>query len=339
MGVTVQQHVSLKTLNTFHIDADAAAYAVLDHEDQVESVFEYSTSKKLPLLILGGGSNLLFTQDFQGLVVHNQIKEITLIDETPDQVYVQAGAGVNWHDLVMYSVDKGWGGLENLSLIPGTVGAAPVQNIGAYGVELKDNMHSLRAWDRLQKRVVILSAGECEFGYRQSIFKKAFKDRMLILSVTFRLSKNPVLQLDYGAIRSWLAEHQVKNPTVTDVSNAVISIRKSKLPDPAVIGNAGSFFKNPEVTASFFELLKADYPDLVAFPFGEGYKLAAGWLIERCGWKGFRSGDAGCHVHQALVLVNYGAATGNEIWQLAQEIQQSVANKFGVTLSPEVNII
>lgn len=339
MGITVQQHVSLKTLNTFHIDADAAAYAVLDHEDQVESVFEYSESKKLPLLILGGGSNLLFTQDFQGLVVHNQIKEITLIDETPDQVYVQAGAGVNWHDLVMYSVDKGWGGLENLSLIPGTVGAAPVQNIGAYGVELKDNMHSLRAWDRLQKRVVILSAGECEFGYRQSIFKKTFKDRMLILSVTFRLSKNPVLQLDYGAIRSWLEEHQVKNPTVTDVSNAVISIRKSKLPDPAVIGNAGSFFKNPEVTASFFELLKADYPDLVAFPFGKGYKLAAGWLIEQCGWKGFRSGDAGCHVHQALVLVNYGAATGNEIWQLAQEIQQSVANKFGVTLSPEVNII
>lgn len=339
MGVTVQQHVSLKTLNTFHIDADAAAYAVLDHEDQVESVFEYSISKNLPLLILGGGSNLLFTQDFQGLVVHNQIKGITLIDETPDQVYVQAGAGVNWHDLVMYCVDKGWGGLENLSLIPGTVGAAPVQNIGAYGVELKDNMHSLRAWDRLQKRVVILSAGECEFGYRQSIFKKTFKDRMLILSVTFRLSKNPVLQLDYGAIRSWLEEHQVKNPTVTDVSNAVISIRKSKLPDPAVIGNAGSFFKNPEVTASFFELLKADYPDLVAFPFGEGYKLAAGWLIEQCGWKGFRSGDAGCHVHQALVLVNYGAATGNEIWQLAQQIQQSVAKKFGVTLSPEVNII
>jgi len=162
---------------------------------------------------------------------------------------------------------------------------------------------------------------------------------MLILSVTFRLSKNPVLQLDYGAIRSWMEEHQVKNPTVTDVSNAVISIRKSKLPDPAVIGNAGSFFKNPEVTASFFELLKADYPDLVAFPFGEGYKLAAGWLIEQCGWKGFRSGDAGCHVHQALVLVNYGAATGNEIWQLAQQIQQSVAKKFGVTLSPEVNII
>ncbi len=339
MGITVQQHVSLKTLNTFHIDADAAAYAVLDHEEQLENVFEYSTSKKLPLLILGGGSNLLFTQNFQGLVVHNQIKGITLIDETPDQDFVQAGAGVKWHDLVMYCVDKGWGGLENLSLIPGTVGAAPVQNIGAYGVELKDSMHSLRAWDRLQKRVVILSAGECEFGYRQSIFKKTFKDRMLILSVTFRLSKNPVLQLDYGAIRSWLEEHQVKNPTVTDVSNAVISIRKSKLPDPAVIGNAGSFFKNPEVTASFFELLKADYPDLVAFPFGEGYKLAAGWLIEQCGWKGFRSGDAGCHVHQALVLVNYGAATGNEIWQLAQQIQQSVAKKFGVTLSPEVNII
>jgi UDP-N-acetylmuramate dehydrogenase len=339
MGVTVQQHVSLKTLNTFHIDADAASYAVLDYEDQVASVFEYATSKNLPLLILGGGSNLLFTQDFQGLVVHNQIKGITLIDETSDQVYIQAGAGVNWHDLVKYSVDKGWGGLENLSLIPGTVGAAPVQNIGAYGVELKDSMHSLRAWDRLQKRVISLSAGECEFGYRQSIFKKAFIDRMLILSVTFKLSKNPVLQLDYGAIRSWLEEHQVKNPTVTDVSNAVISIRKSKLPDPAVIGNAGSFFKNPEVTASFFELLKADFPDLVAFPFGEGYKLAAGWLIEQCGWKGFRSGDAGCHVHQALVLVNYGAATGNEIWQLAQQIQLSVAKKFGVTLSPEVNII
>lgn len=339
MGITVQEHVSLKTLNTFHIDADAAAYAVLDHEEQLENVFEYSTSKKLPLLILGGGSNLLFTQNFQGLVVHNQIKGITLIDETPDQVFVQAGAGVNWHDLVMYCVGKGWGGLENLSLIPGTVGAAPVQNIGAYGVELKDSMHSLRAWDRLQKKIISLSAGECEFGYRQSIFKKAFKDRMLILSVTFRLYKNPVLQLEYGAIRSWLEKYQVKYPTIRDVSNAVISIRKSKLPDPAVIGNAGSFFKNPEVAASFFELLKAEYPDLVAYPFGEGYKLAAGWLIEQCGWKGFRSGDAGCHTYQALVLVNYGAATGNEIWQLAQQIQQSVAKKFGVTLSPEVNII
>lgn len=256
MGITVQEHVSLKTLNTFHIDADAAAYAVLHHEDQVESVFEYSESKKLPLLILGGGSNLLFTQDFQGLVVHNQLSGIKLVDETPDHVFVEAGAGVNWHDLVMYCVDKGLGGLENLSLIPGTVGAAPVQNIGAYGVELKDSMHSLRAWDRLQKKIISLSAGECEFSYRQSIFKKAFKDRMLILSVTFRLSKNPVLQLDYGAIRSWLEQHQFKNPTIRDVSNAVISIRNQNCRIPLLSAMLEVFLKIRKYLVLFLNCLR-----------------------------------------------------------------------------------
>jgi UDP-N-acetylmuramate dehydrogenase len=339
MGITVQHDVSLKAFNTFHVDAQAAAYVELRKEDQVEIVFEHAISMNWPVLVLGGGSNLLFTQDFDGLVVHNQLLGIKLINETSSDVFVEAGAGVNWHELVMYCVGKGWGGLENLSLIPGTVGAAPVQNIGAYGVELKDSFYSLRAWDRLQKKVINLSASQCDFGYRQSIFKKDFKDRMLILSVSFRLSKYPELQLEYGSIRSWLKQHQVKNPTIKDVSAAVISIRKSKLPDPAHIGNAGSFFKNPEVSASFFEALKALYPDLVAFPFGTGYKLAAGWLIEQCGWKGFRSGDAGCHAQQALVLVNYGTARGSEIVQLAEKIQQSVTEKFGVSLTPEVNII
>lgn len=339
MGITVQHNVSLKAFNTFHVDAIAAAYVELREEEQVAPVFEYALSINSPVLILGGGSNLLITQDFHGLIVHNQLPGINLIGETPDHVFVKAGAGVNWHDLVMFCVDKGWGGLENLSLIPGTVGAAPVQNIGAYGVELKDCMHSLLAWDRLQKKNVNIDVSECDFGYRQSIFKKEFKDRMLILSVTFRLSKNPQLQLEYGAIRTWLDQHQVSNPSVKDVSAAVVAIRKSKLPDPSLIGNAGSFFKNPEVPASFFEDLKSDYPDLVAFPFGAGYKLAAGWLIEQCGWKGFRSGDAGCHKNQALVLVNYGTAKGSEILQLAQMIQQSVREKFGVSLTPEVNII
>lgn len=338
MEIAVQHQVSLKAFNTFHIDAKAAAYVELHEVDQVASVFEYALSIKARVLVMGGGSNILFTQNFQGLVVHNKLPGIKLVDETQDHVFVEAGAGVNWHDLVMFCVDKGWGGLENLSLIPGSVGAAPVQNIGAYGVELKDCMHSLRAWDRLQKKIVSLNARECDFGYRQSIFKKEFKDRMLMLSVTFRLSKNPQLELEYGAIRTWLDQHQVINPSVKDVSAAVIAIRKSKLPDPALIGNAGSFFKNPEVPASF-ENLKADYPDLVAFPFGAGYKLAAGWLIEQCGWKGFRSGDAGCHKNQALVLVNYGTAKGSEILQLAQMIQQSVKEKFGVSLIPEVNII
>jgi UDP-N-acetylmuramate dehydrogenase len=239
----------------------------------------------------------------------------------------------------MHCVDNGWGGLENLSLIPGTVGAAPVQNIGAYGVELKDTFFSLRAWDIAEKCFIEFSAAQCEFGYRQSIFKNQLKGRMVIVSATFRLLKTPRLQLGYGAILDWLNQHQIAVPSIKDISDAVMAIRRSKLPDPAVLGNAGSFFKNPSVSAAFFGQLKELYPEIIAFPAPGGFKLAAGWLIEQCGWKGFREGDAGCHERQALVLVNHGGATGKNIVDLAMRIQESVQTKFGVTLIPEVNII
>ena len=239
----------------------------------------------------------------------------------------------------MHCVDKGWGGLENLSLIPGTVGAAPVQNIGAYGVELKDTLFSLRAWDVAEKCFVEYTAEQCEFGYRQSIFKQKLSGRMVIVSAIFRLLKRPRLQLGYGAIQDWLNQQSITFPTIKDVSNAVMAIRRSKLPDPAVLGNAGSFFKNPWVSDIFFEQLKQEYPEIIAFPAPGGFKLAAGWLIEQCGWKGFRDGDVGCHAHQALVLVNYGGASGKNIVDLAMRIQESVHTKFGVMLIPEVNII
>jgi UDP-N-acetylmuramate dehydrogenase len=290
-------------------------------------------------LILGAGSNILFTQDYNGLVLKNEILGIEVIEENEEFVLVKVGAGVNWHQFVLHCIDQDWGGVENLSLIPGTVGAAPVQNIGAYGVELKDVLHALHAWDIKQQQLIEFNNADCAFGYRNSVFKQTYKGAMVICDVVFKLTKKHVVKIGYGAIKDQLVSHGISAPTIRDVSNAVIAIRSSKLPDPNEIGNAGSFFKNPVVGKLFFEHLHKCYPDVVAYPSGSDMKLAAGWLIEQAGWKGFHEGSVGCYDKQALVLVNFGGATGAEILALAKRIQASVKGRFDVELEMEVNVI
>jgi UDP-N-acetylmuramate dehydrogenase len=336
----ILENISLKPYNTFRIDVRARYFASFSNLDSLAALSERkATGSGLQLLILGGGSNILFTRDFDGLVLKNEIMGIRLADETQDHYFVECGAGENWHGFVQYCIGKGYAGIENLSLIPGNTGASPMQNIGAYGVEIKDVFHSLEAWDLEDRRVVSFNAADCAFGYRESSFKRQHRNRFVILRVVFRLMKTPVFQLSYGAIREELDKMQVWDLSIGAVSEAVIRIRQSKLPDPAVIGNAGSFFKNPEIPAAQFHALKERYPSLIGYPLtGNRVKLAAGWLIEQAGWKGFRRGDAGCHEKQALVLVNFGCARGKDIYDLSEEILLSVKEKFQVTLEREVNI-
>lgn len=292
------------------------------------------------LMVLGGGSNILLTGDYDGLVLKNEIMGIDVVSEDEENIYVKAGAGENWHRLVMHCVEKGYAGLENLSLIPGNVGASPMQNIGAYGVEIKEVFHELEAYHIEDGTLHIFSASDCEFGYRESVFKRKYKDRFVISSVTYRLSPKPRFNISYGAIKEELERMGVQELSIRAVSEAVIRIRSSKLPDPKETGNAGSFFKNPLIPNGQFAQLKESFPNIVAFPAGQDQtKLAAGWLIEQCGWKGFRRGDAGCYPKQALVLVNYGSATGREVFGLSEEIIVSVKNKFGVELEREVNVV
>ena len=331
----ITENVSLKDYNTFGIDVKARWLSSFDSQDALPEMLE---ARPGPLLILGGGSNILLTRDFDGLVLRNGIKGIGVVREDAQYVYVRVGAGENWHGFVQYALQRGWAGVENLSLIPGNVGAAPMQNIGAYGVELKEVFYELSAYHLEEKKVYTFSLNDCEFGYRESVFKRRYKGQFVILDVTFRLYKVPRLHTEYGAIREEL-EKMGGVLTIQAISQAVIRIRQSKLPDPAEIGNAGSFFKNPTVTALKFEELRGAFPDIVGYPGPSGVKLAAGWLIEQCGWKGYRKGDAGCHDRQALVLVNYGHAGGREIYDLSEEILQSVKVKFGVELEREVNII
>ncbi len=331
----VQTNTSLLPYNSFHLDVNASELISVTTEEDLQNVL----NQKEPKLVLGGGSNLLLTKNVEGLVLKIEISGIDEVKEDNAHIYVRAGAGENWHAFVSYTMKRNWGGLENLSLIPGSVGAAPIQNIGAYGVELKDVFYELEAYDRKEKKVFAFGVNDCQFGYRDSIFKSSGKGRYIILNVTFLLHKNPVLSTHYGAIREELKKMGVESPTIQDVSNAVIKIRQSKLPDPAVIGNAGSFFKNPVVDQAKFLSLSAKYPEMPAYPHEDQLvKLAAGWLIEQCGWKGYRKGDAGVHAHQALVLVNYGHATGKEILDLSSRVVESVHKKFGVTLEKEVNI-
>ena len=290
-------------------------------------------------LVLGGGSNILFTRDVDGWVVKNEISGIEVAGEDNDHVYVKTGAGENWHRFVLFCIDNNLSGVENLSLIPGNTGASPMQNIGAYGVELKDVFHKLEAWHIEDKAWVIFSNADCKFGYRESVFKRVYKDQFIISAVTFKLLKKPAFNISYGAIEQELNKMGVTELSIRAISDAVIRIRSSKLPDPAVIGNAGSFFKNPEIDLLQFNELKNQYPTIVGYPLpGNQVKLAAGWLIEKAGWKGFREGDAGCHEKQALVLINYGHAKGAEIYALSEKILQDVYKKFGVLLEREVNI-
>ena len=330
------ENISLKPYNTFHIETAARYFSILNDADSLQEL----PLGNQPLLVLGGGSNMLLTRNFDGLVLKNEIMGIELVHEDPEFIYVSAGAGENWHGFVKHCISKGWGGLENLSLIPGSVGASPMQNIGAYGVELEDVFWSLEAWHIQEKRIHTFTKSDCAFGYRESVFKKSLKGKYIILKVTYRLHKNPVFHTSYGAITQELERMGVTEYSVSAISEAVIRIRTSKLPDPAIIGNAGSFFKNPVVSHDTYEQLKVSFPSIVAFPqLDQSVKLAAGWLIEQCGWKGYRSGDAGCHASQALVLVNYGNATGKEIYDLSEMIFQSVKARFGISLEREVNII
>lgn len=333
----IQENISLKHYNTFGIDVLARFFVVIDSVSQLEELFQ--ASHLLPSLVLGGGSNILFTKNVDGLVLKNQIIGIEKVGEDDTFVYIRSGAGENWHQLVLYCIHHGYSGVENLSLIPGSVGAAPMQNIGAYGVELKDIFFELSAYDIKNHVIRKFSNEACQFGYRESIFKKELKNQFFITSVTLRLRKQPLFNTRYGAIEQQLKEMNVQALSIKAISDAVIHIRTSKLPDPAVIGNAGSFFKNPVVSVEKWKQLQEEYPELIAYEGPDGYKLAAGWLIERCGFKGYRMGDAGCHAKQALVLVNYGHASGNEIVQLSNQIIDAVKEKFGITLAREVNLI
>jgi len=336
----IEEDVSLKQFNTFGIDAKAAYFAEPSSVEEFQKILSEKKFKNIQKFILGGGSNVLITKDFGGLVLRNNIKGIELIKEDNDFYYVKAGGGEVWHEVVMYCVTNNYGGLENLSLIPGSVGAGPIQNIGAYGVELKDYLFELEALNIEDGKIHVFSNASCKFGYRESVFKRELKDQYIITSVTYKLLKKPQLNTRYGAIEKELEEMHVKNVTIKDISQAVCNIRNSKLPNPTQIGNAGSFFKNPEVPRSTFNNLKIQFPEIVGYDVDEGrVKLAAGWLIEQCGWKGTTIGAAGVHKLQALVLVNYGNAKGNEILELSQKIIDSVKNKFGVVLEREVNII
>ena len=329
----------LKSLNTFGIDVDAQYFTEVASIEELTQAYEFIKSENIPFLILGGGSNILFMKDFKGLILKINLKGIDIVSEKENEVIVKAGAGENWDELVDFCINKSYGGLENLSLIPGCVGASPVQNIGAYGVEMKDFFVSLDFYDFSSQKIKMFKKADCQFDYRNSIFKNELKGNGVVTSVTFQLDKSPQLKLDYGSIREELNSMSVSQPTIKSVRDAVIRIRQSKLPDPAEIGNAGSFFKNPVVSSEKHHQLKTDFPNLVSFNQKDGsYKLAAGWLIDQNGWKGKRFGDAGVHKNQALVLVNYGKATGKEIFELSENIVESVQSKFGVLLEMEVNV-
>jgi UDP-N-acetylmuramate dehydrogenase len=339
MSLQVRQGVSLKPYNSFAVEARALHFAEAENDQQVRQALAYAQAQQLPLLLLGGGSNLLLTADVEALVLRMAGRGIRVLEDDGEQLLVEAEAGEPWHPFVQWTLAQGLAGLENLSLIPGTVGAAPVQNIGAYGVELKDVFAGLTALDRHSGELRQFRLEDCDFAYRDSLFKRE-SGRWVILRVRFTLSRSAALHLDYGPVRQHLAEQGISAPTALDVSQAICAIRREKLPDPAELGNAGSFFKNPLVSCELAAQLRAAHADLVAYPQADGrVKLAAGWLIERAGWKGFREGDAGVHRLQALVLVNYGQATGAQLLGLAQRIQADISERFGVELEIEPNVL
>ncbi len=329
------QNISLKPYNTFGIDVSAEYFLELNDIALLDELTAQPQQKH----ILGGGSNILLTQPVSGLVIHNRLKGITIEKEDDDHVWLRVASGEIWHDLVLYVISKGWGGIENLALIPGTVGASPMQNIGAYGVEVKDTIEQVTHWAWHERTFVTYTNAECGFGYRDSVYKNRLRDKAFITSVLYKLSKKPVYNTAYGAIETELQNMGVQDLSVNAIARAVMNIRASKLPDPKVIGNAGSFFKNPTVTNEYFEQLHATYDQLPSYKVNDTHvKIPAAWLIEHCGWKGYRSKDMGVHARQALVLVNYGNAAGNEIWRLSGEIVKSVNERFGITLEREVQV-
>jgi len=338
--IRIQEHVDLLPYNTFKIAARARYFASVTTVAKLHALMDTSIYKHEKHLILGGGSNILLTGDFEGLVIKIDLKGIETIWEDDSTIVLKVGAGEPWHSFVMFCVTKNYGGVENMSLIPGTMGAAPMQNIGAYGVEVKDLIKTVEAIDVNSGDVRVFNNRECEFGYRESVFKHTLKGKYFISSITLTLTKkNHVLNTSYGAIQQTLDQHHTA-PSVKTISDAVIAIRTQKLPDPKVVGNAGSFFKNPTIALSHYELIKKTYSEIPGYVTeNQQVKVPAGWLIEQCGWKGKTIGNIGVHPHQALVLVNYGGGTGEEIWTLAQDILTSVKKKFTIDLQPEVNII
>lgn len=334
----ISRNVDLTPYNSFHVKAYANYFASFTSQEELLRLLTAKTDG-LPVMILGGGSNTLFTQDFNGWVLKNDIPGIEIVREDGDHVWLSAGAGVNWHQVVRYAVARNWGGLENLSLIPGNTGASPMQNIGAYGVEVKDVFEELEAFHLLEKQSRKFTNVDCRFGYRNSIFKQEYKGMFAILKVTFRLSKKAVLHTDYGAIREELKKMNVLEYSVKSISEAVIRIRQNKLPDPAKVGNAGSFFKNPVVSNRQFEALQKEFTTIPFYTIdSDRVKIPAAWLIEQTGFKGYRKGDAGCHERQPLVLINYGNASGAEIVALANQIREAVEKKFSIDLEREVNV-
>lgn len=339
--ITVQENVDLFPYNTFAIHANARYFVVVRSVDDARDVFGSELFRRNPHLILGGGSNILLTKDFDGIVVKNEISGIEMVSQNDSSVALRVGSGENWHHLVMYCVERGLGGIENLSLIPGTVGAAPMQNIGAYGVEIREVIREVEAIELKTGKLRRFNGDECAFGYRESVFKQELRNQYFISSITLSLTRKAHrFNVSYGAIRDVLTEKGVNEISIGAISDAVIEIRRKKLPDPAVIGNAGSFFKNPSIDEASFALLKREYPAIPSFP-GENrlVKIPAAWLIEQCGWKGKTFDNIGVHKHQALVLVNYGDGEGEKIWELAMKIQSSVKEKFNIHLQPEVNVI
>lgn len=338
--MNIQQNISLKPFNTFGLEASAQYFVEVNTVEELKDILQNPDFKNLDKLFLGGGSNLLLTKNYEGLVIKIALKGIEKVFEDENSVHIKAGAGEVWHQFVMFCVENHYAGIENLSLIPGTVGAAPMQNIGAYGVEIKDVFQELEALNLETLEIETFSLTDCQFGYRESVFKHSLKGKYVITSVTFHLNKVAIFKTAYGDIQKTLAEMNVTALSIKAVSDAVISIRKSKLPDPAEIGNSGSFFKNPEIPLEQYKQILIEYPTLPSYPINEStVKVPAGWLIEQAGWKGFRDGQIGVHARQALVLVNYGGGNGNEIKKLAEKVQQSVLDKFGIKLSPEVNYI
>ncbi|MHA8100792.1 UDP-N-acetylmuramate dehydrogenase [Aquirufa nivalisilvae] len=337
----VLENYSIQSLNTFGIDVKARYFVEIRSIEQYHLILNSGMYSHVPHIFFGGGSNVLLTHDLNALVVKVAIDGIEVIKEDDQHVWVRAGAGVVWHDFVQYTVSHQWAGIENLSLIPGTVGAAPMQNIGAYGVEIKDTFDHLQAFNLSNYTLETFDTKACQFGYRESYFKHEGKGKYLIAYVCFKLNKVAEAQTSYGAIQEVLHAKSITYPSIQDVSNAVIEIRQSKLPDPKEIGNSGSFFKNPTLKVAQATELMEKYPNIPHYPVtgSSDIKFPAGWLIEQAGWKGFREGDAGVHAKQALVLVNYGQATGKQILALSEQIKQSILSKFGVALETEVNIL
>ncbi|XOD69137.1 MAG: UDP-N-acetylmuramate dehydrogenase [Flavobacteriales bacterium AspAUS03] len=337
----ILENVSLKSFNTFSLEVKARYFLEINKIKDLHAIFAHPKLRLLPRLVLGGGSNVLFTKDFEGLILKINLKGREILEENNTKIIIKVSAGEIWHDLVCWAVDQGFGGLENLSLIPGTVGAAPIQNIGAYGVELKDSLVALQVYEIANGKLRDFSREDCQLGYRDSIFKNEWKDQYIILSVSLILQKKDfILNISYGMIKKELENMHVTQPTIKTISQAVINIRKSKLADPAKIGNGGSFFKNPTVMQQYYEKLIVQYPDIISYPVSENQvKLAAGQLIEKTDWKGKRLGQIGIYEKQALVLVNYGVADGRQIYALSEKVIQDVQKKFGITLEREVLVV